>query len=147
MSDERRCRGIETAGARGGTRFISGCPRPPLASGDLCIVHQQEADYRQGEFERMLTFSTRHSPRVKYGQQGTFCSCGKFIDEGDLHPWGVPGVVEDHLEELLRRVPLTSYSPVIQEAVGAFHRGGSHPVLEQLAEECRAIAREERTGT
>ncbi|MES1975852.1 MAG: hypothetical protein V4472_25620 [Pseudomonadota bacterium] len=102
-------------------------------------MHQDKKDYRHREFERQMTHATRHSGGVGVHGEGVWCSCGEFVKNGDLHPWRVPATVEDNLEELLRRVPLSSYSPAVQEAVAAFRSGSSHPGLDQLAEECRAI--------
>lgn len=142
-----RCGAAETVPLGGGARMVRACPRPATDEVDgeqLCRMHADAKRYDKREFERLMTLATRHSRSVAIHNKGVWCSCGTFVPDGELHHWNVPSVVEDRLEDLLAKMPLSSFSPEVQEAVAAFHNGSSHPLLDELAEECREIEREMR---
>jgi hypothetical protein len=135
---DNRCHGIETT-PFGSGRMVSGCPRPVLSGKDLCQLHQDQADYQQREFKRQMLHSTRHSGGIAFHGKGTQCSCGVFVKEGELHPWRVPRIVEEYLEELVALRGYDSFTPAQREAIDALRRGSNHVLLDNFAEECSKL--------
>lgn len=145
--DAPRCTMSATYGQPGSTRLITGCPNDGLEEIDGQYYCQQHADahrYQMEQFRSAMVRSTRHFRQIGIHGKGVHCGCGTFVKEGDVHPWGVPTVVEKQINNLLERKPLDTWPPTMQEAINACLAGSSHHLLDDLADECDALDRELR---